>query len=159
MLVSSLALTAVAPEAARAAKSAPASADLHRLGDAPPSAPGAAVWGAPWPRGAVKAGATLTAVGADGQALPLQTWPLAYWPDGSLKWTGHAIAGAGPKGFQVKPGKPISPNKSVQVRETPERFEVTAGDLVCRFARTGGNLIESVSLAGRGLCGADGWSA
>ena len=29
---------------------------------------------------------------ANGQAVPVQTWPLAYWPDGSVKWTGHAIA-------------------------------------------------------------------
>ena len=56
---------------AQAAKPAPAPADFHWLGDAPPTAPGAAVWGAPWPRGAVKPKTTLTAIGADGQALPL----------------------------------------------------------------------------------------
>jgi len=126
-----------------------ASADLHWLGDAPPVAPGAAVWGTSWPRGAVKPKTAMTAIGVDGQALPLQTWPLAYWPDGSLKWTGHAMAGAPGKGFQVKPGKPVSPGKPVQVRETPERIEVVAGDLVCQFARAGGTLIERVSLAGR----------
>ncbi len=134
---------------AEAAKPSPASADFHWLGDAPPSASGAAVWGAPWPRGAVKPKTTLTAIGAEGQALPLQTWPLAYWPDGSLKWTGHALAGAPAKGFQVKPGKPVQPSKPVVVRETQERIEVAAGDFVCSFARTGAALIESVSLAGR----------
>ena len=149
VLVSSLALTAVAPEVARAAKPAAAFADLHWLGDTPPAAPGAAVWGTPWPRGAVKLKTTLTAIGADGQALPLQTWPLAYWPDGSVKWTGHAASSAPAKGFQVKPGKPVSPAKPVSVTETPERIEVAAGDLVCRFARKGAALIESVSLAGR----------
>ena len=24
--------------------------------------------------------------------LPLQSWPLAWWPDGSVKWSAHAIA-------------------------------------------------------------------
>ena len=38
-------------------------------------------FGVPWPRGTVsaKAGFTLG-------DLPLQSLPIAYWPDGSLKW-------------------------------------------------------------------------
>ena len=148
VLVSSLALSAVVPEAGQA-KPAPAFVDLHWLGDAPPSATGAAVWGAPWPRGALKSKAALTAVGADGLALPLQSWPLAYWPDGSLKWTGHAVAGAPAGGFQVRAGKPVLPARPVQVRETADAVEVAAGDLVCRLGRTGGALIESVRLADR----------
>jgi len=37
---------------------------------------------------------------ADGKALPLQTWSLAYWPDGSLKWSGfrHGRRPGGPQG-------------------------------------------------------------
>ena len=36
-----------------------------------------------------------TLVSSDGKNLPLQTWPLAYWPDGSMKWSGFAtVAGA-----------------------------------------------------------------
>jgi hypothetical protein len=44
---------------------------------------------------------------ADGAAVALQTWPLAYWPDGSLKWTAHAV-GAGELGARltIEPGKP-----------------------------------------------------
>ncbi len=39
-------------------------------------------------------------------ALPLQAWPLAYWPDGSLKWSGFAAvasAGADAGPFRVAP--------------------------------------------------------
>lgn len=25
-----------------------------------------------------------------GRKQPVQTWPWAFWPDGFLKWTGHA---------------------------------------------------------------------
>ena len=30
----------------------------------------------------------------DGRNVPMQTWPLAFWPDGSVKWSGHAISSA-----------------------------------------------------------------
>jgi len=33
---------------------------------------------------------TFSLTDAQGKALPVQTWPLAYWPDGSLKWSGLA---------------------------------------------------------------------
>jgi hypothetical protein len=50
---------------------------------------------------------TFRAKSADGAAVALQTWPLAYWPDGSLKWTAHAV-GAGELGARltIEPGKP-----------------------------------------------------
>jgi len=40
-------------------------------------------------------GETFTLTGADGKTLPLQNWPLAYWPDGSMKFIGFATV-AGP---------------------------------------------------------------
>ena len=66
------------------------------------TAPGAATgvsFGVPWPQGAVKKDPTFSLRAADGKTLPLQTWALAYWPDGSLKWSGLATAtGAGVAG-------------------------------------------------------------
>src|SRR5947209_3982122 len=47
-------------------------------------------WGVPWPKGAVAKNQSFALRSADGKTLPLQTWPLAYWPDGSLKWSGFA---------------------------------------------------------------------
>ena len=48
---------------------------------------------------------SIYALRAAGRRLvPLQSWPLAWWPDGSLKWTAHTLApdartGGGP--FEV----------------------------------------------------------
>lgn len=50
------------------------------------AAPGSTV-GVPWPMGAHQEDQTFALTDADGKAVPVQTWPLAYWPDGSLKWT------------------------------------------------------------------------
>jgi hypothetical protein len=62
---------------------------LHWL-DAPAAAAQNMSWGVPWPQGAVPPGATFNLTDAAGHAAPLQTWPLAYWPDGSLQWSGLA---------------------------------------------------------------------
>src|SRR3954463_16602540 len=58
-----------------------------------PTVPTGVSFGVPWPRGTIQKGESLHLVDAKGQSIPLQSWPLAYWPDGSLKWTGHAITG------------------------------------------------------------------
>src|SRR3954454_12044499 len=42
-------------------------------------------WGVPWQRGQVGPKQTLRVEGG-GKAIPAQTWPTAYWPDGSIKW-------------------------------------------------------------------------
>src|SRR6516162_729410 len=59
------------------------SVELKWLGDKPPSAPIGVSWGVPWPQGKVRKDQAFTLTTADGRSLPLQSWPLAWWPDGS----------------------------------------------------------------------------
>ena len=60
------------------------------------AAPGSTV-GVPWPKGAYQPDQTFALTDADGKAVPVQSWPIAYWPDGSLKWSAHAVSsGSGP---------------------------------------------------------------
>src|SRR5262245_18819520 len=47
-------------------------------------------WGTPWPRGKVKAN-NFALRDAGGKLVALQSWPLAWWPDGSIKWSAHAL--------------------------------------------------------------------
>src|SRR5258708_38993464 len=52
-------------------------------------------FGVPWQQGVIKRESTFS-LNADGKHLPVQSWPLGYWPDGSLKWSGFAsVAAAG----------------------------------------------------------------
>src|SRR4051794_22408643 len=44
-------------------------------------------FGVPWPRGLVRKGEGFS-LSSPVKRLPLQSWPLAYWPDGSVKWMG-----------------------------------------------------------------------
>src|SRR5476649_3101444 len=69
---------------------APEAAQLNWVGQPASSLAHGVSWGVPWPQGTLARDATFNLVDAQGKSLPLQTWPLAYWPDGSLKWSGLA---------------------------------------------------------------------
>src|SRR5204863_7713129 len=90
-------------------------------------------FGLPWPRGAVQKGESLHLIDAKGQSIPLQSWPLAYWPDGSLKWTGHAIsADAGMNGpFTVEPGNIAAPKTPLKSGESADAITIDTGPIRC----------------------------
>src|SRR3974377_1792174 len=100
-----LSTTALSGLEAAAAQGAPAEQDkpsetpqsvpIHWLDGAAPIRETGVSWGVRWPRGALRKDQSFVFTTADGKALPLQTWPLAHWPDGSLKWSGCAtVAGS-----------------------------------------------------------------
>ena len=66
---------------------------LSWLDKSPPPSKQGVAWGVPWAKGKIQKGTTFSLT-AGGQPVPVQSWPLAYWPDGSLMWTGHAISAA-----------------------------------------------------------------
>lgn len=141
-------VSGAAPALAAPGKAEPIEA--RWLGGAAPGVAHALTWGLPWPRGTLAKATALAARGADGAAVPLQSWPLAYWPDGSIKWTGHAAAGRLPAGgLTVAPGKPATPQAPVRISEGPDGITVRSGDAEYRIPRSGGALIASASLKGR----------
>src|SRR5262245_40429358 len=71
------------------AHAAPGEVSLRLLDEKPLSIDSGVSFGVPWPQGSIKRDAKFSLT-SDGKQLPLQTWPLAYWPDGSLKWSGFA---------------------------------------------------------------------
>lgn len=103
-------------------------------------------WGVPWPKGAVKADSGFQLLAGDTES-PIQTWPLAYWPDGSLKWTAHALAhGNAPQGnWSVRPVKRAKSNSSLLITETGTHLHINTGKLQCAIARDGHALFETLS--------------
>jgi hypothetical protein len=109
-------------------------------------------WGTPWPRGQQREAKNFALRGSDHRLLPLQSWPLAWWPDGSLKWTAHALgpadsAGNGP--FEVVAQRATKHTSTITVKETGSGLEIDTGKFVCRLPRTGSNIVESVVRDGR----------
>jgi len=142
------AVSAAAFEPQAAAPTAAGTVAIDWLGGQAPALAGGVSWGVPWPRGTVRTGQTFALLAGDGKPLPLQSWPLAYWPDGSIKFTGFASVAGGAGPFQLAPGNP-SGAASLKVTETPAAIAIDTGTLRCRISRTGANLIDSLTMDGR----------
>ncbi len=109
-------------------------------------------WGVAWPKGRVKADSDFAIFDDSGEQLPSQSWMLARWPDGSVKWSGHAAAprDKGAKVLAVRAGvKPTQPGTAVSVEEKGDAVVVNTGPLRCTLPNEGVNLIESIERAGK----------
>jgi hypothetical protein len=130
------------------AAAGPDTVTLRWLEGAPKRATGT-TWGVPWPRGKWRPDQTFTAT-SGGDAVAVQTWPLAYWPDGSLKWTAHAI---GPvtanDGIAIKAGPSPAPDKPIIVKDGKDDVDVDTGVIRCRIGKRGVSIIQSIERAGR----------
>ena len=125
---------------------------INWLDKTPPPTTTPVSWGVPWPQGTVKKTQAFTLKTADGTALPLQTWPMAYWPDGTLKWSGFATY-AGPTatgGLTLAPATTapaIGP--TLHVAQTPTAITIDTGAVQCRIPTTGEFLIDSLTINGK----------
>src|SRR5918992_589323 len=68
-----------------------AAAPLRWLEGGTPNERLGTTWGVPWPRGQLQPDQPFALRTDNDTQIPLQSWPIAYWPDGSLKWSAHAI--------------------------------------------------------------------
>jgi hypothetical protein len=95
---------------------------------------------------------------AGGQHIPVQTWPLAFWPDGSVKWTGHAISvaasparlgAAPPSTFTLAPGPGEAPATPIKITETDDTFAIDTGGMVVQVGKRRSRLIQSITIGNR----------
>jgi hypothetical protein len=125
--------------------------ELHWLDGAPPALARGVSWGVPWPKGAVQKDTPLSLSGANGLNVPIQTWPLAYWPDGSIKWTGIS-AMVGPEAgntLTLMPGGTAAAVASpIGVAEDDGAITITNGQSVWKIDKSGMNLVESITRNG-----------
>ena len=128
---------------------------LHWLGDAAPPASAGVSWGVPWPKGAVQPNTPMRLATADGHRVEVQTWPLAFWPDGSVKWTGHAIAApaelGGPLTLTPRPGAEDerAPGVEIKYAEDDDGFTIDTGAMRVRISKHRTHAIESITIGDR----------
>lgn len=125
-----------------------------------------ATFGLPWPRGRCPWPKTVFVCRDDiGQTLPLQSWTTAFWPDGSVKWSAHAIPSTTTvsKSYHVLAGHGVErPEKQAPIPEStgpdPTRASVRSSDnlvivetgkISVSFARSGACFLSKV-VAGNG---------
>lgn len=147
--------------------------EIGWLSGSAPDLPCGVSWGVPWPEGKVREGQGFMLRSAGGQQLPLQSWTMAYWPDGSVKWTGLAtvvdslsgeklslsLAGTDSQQVQQRAGikkntregprtRPV-PEKKIRVQETAEAIRVHTGVLKCMIPRSGKAILDSLRVGDR----------
>ena len=127
---------------------------LSWLGGDPPSIAAGVSWGVPLPEGKIEPSGKFVLKDGHGQALPLQTWPMAYWPDGSLKWVGLSTVVDSNAGttFELEPVKKTDAavqQTKVELTETENSIIVNTGIIKCNIPKTGSELISSIEMDGK----------
>ncbi|RYP48877.1 hypothetical protein DL768_005301 [Monosporascus sp. mg162] len=148
--------------------------DVRWIGDTPKYNLGT-TFGLPWPRGKHQPNSTqFTASSGDDEQVQLQSWVTAYWPDGSIKWTGHAISASDtvPEGYKVIASNqgaingshkhPLIPKTRRQapsgllVNDQDEEIVVNTGKLAVSFPKSGSVLIGMIRTSSGKTVGENG---
>ena len=128
-------------------------------GQAPAEISSGTTWGMPFPRGTVSGADALGVQDAAGTRVASQAWPLATWPDGSLKWAGIALPATDQlsDAYHVTTdgdaatvaGQPPSGAVSVTVDDGDDTLTIDTGALTMVLNRAGATLFSSLSRNGR----------
>jgi hypothetical protein len=128
----------------------PATVSVQLLDGKPLPLDSGVSFGVPWKQGSVSRTSTFQ-LSSNGKQMPLQSWPLAYWPDGSLKWSGFAtvVPASVATPMELSAGQ-SAVSGSVKVTNDARGFTVDTGPLKCILPVAGSaNLFESMMIDGR----------
>lgn len=125
-------------------------------GEGPQALENGVSFGMPWSRGMYSSGQKFV-IAANGNEWPLDSRELAYWPDGSIKWSVHSVSSEiGYNAQYVVKGAPWPEKrgKGIELFKTGGSLYVTTpGGLEVKFAPTGGSsILESVAIDGQLVC-------
>ncbi|MBT2534866.1 Tat pathway signal sequence domain protein [Arthrobacter sp. ISL-69] len=129
-------------------------------GGAPAALSGGTTWGMPFARGSLAGVGGISVSDEAGRAVPSQAWPLATWPDGSLKWAGIALpatdapsahynvtydGGASP---EAEAAPKVEPSPHIEVTEAEDSVTVSTGALEMVISRSSSTLFTTLSRGG-----------
>ncbi|WP_202077715.1 hypothetical protein [Caldalkalibacillus salinus] len=127
---------------------------LHWLNAPPRDTAAGTTWGVPWKKGEVQACEAISLVDESGQQTALQSWPMAFWPDGSVKWTGHAAVFPETNHESLELSlnhRNIEPMLKLTIKETGAHVIIDTGKLTCIVPKKGSRLIESIKIGDKRL--------
>lgn len=115
-------------------------------------------FGIPFSKGELKSREQVQLMDSSGQIIPSDYWPLAYWPDGSVKWAG--VAAVVPAGatvsFETVKGRTIQKRDlktAIHITELPTYYCVNTGKVAAYVPKQGQYILDSLSVSGRRVCG------
>ncbi|OKL55547.1 hypothetical protein UA08_09231 [Talaromyces atroroseus] len=112
----------------------------------------------PWAQGQYRSKrSSVYCLDQSGHRLPSQCWNTAYWPDGSVKWTGHALPGLPqyPTSVYVDCVGSVSPSEEassvpseartpIRTLSDSDRIEIDTGTIKVVFPTSGNSVIERI---------------
>ncbi len=121
---------------------------LQWVGKTPNSSQGVS-FGVPFDKGQVMPDTPLRLTTSDGKEVDIDTWTLAYWQDGSVKWQGvAAVIPSGTDSLRLnkvdKRKKSKHTTSSMKVTETEQGIGINTGTLTAYIPREGEFLIDSM---------------
>lgn len=125
---------------------------LSWLGNKPPKYNQGFTWGTCWPKGKVRRESGFSLKSSSKEEVPIQSWPLAYWPDGSLKWTGHAVPAVnldGKENFVLIPTSKPKNTQGIEVEESDDFIQIKTGDILYSIPKSGNQIISSIQKGGK----------
>lgn len=110
-----------------------------------PKAQAGVSWGVPWKKGHLKKEDNITLIEEDRKKIPIQSWPMAYWPDGSVKWTGHSAVFL-PNGnrYELKVGENQHPINPLHVIDSENQIIVDTEEIQWTINKQGSHFIEKI---------------
>jgi len=113
-------------------------------------------WGVPFASGTIKKNQLFNLVNEAGNTLPVQTWPTAYWPDGSIKWLGLATVTDSSDHtllLSLAKARPTLTKTGLQITNNQDLVKITTGKLSCVIKKNGNYLLDSLIINGRIVAG------
>ena len=124
------------------------SIQLKWIGESPKLKAGVS-WGVPFDKGKITVKQAFSLSNAEHTDLQLQSWPLAYWPDGSVKWMGFAASVQPSEYFQLQ----TNPNSNTTNNTFAENFAdsilINNGIYKCVINKKGKSLFKTISINNR----------
>ncbi len=124
--------------------------ELNWLGENSPDTRMPVTWGVPWAKGAHAKNAGFTVTDSAGKSVDASTWPLAYWPDGSVKFTGLTIIADDSlqTPLTIAPGE-SKPGKTLTIKKNYDNIIINTGRATYDVNTKGDRVIESVDYDGK----------
>lgn len=114
------------------------------LNNSPKSSSGVA-WGTPWEKGILKRNDPICLKDDNGQTTSLQSWPMAFWPDGSVKWTGQcAVFQSKEQSYELSIGENPTPEMTLHVIEGEDQIKVDTGEVEFTINKKGSTIIDKI---------------
>jgi len=111
-------------------------------------------WGVPFKEGEVQPNKNFILKNIMGEQKPVQSYPLAYWPDGSMKWIGFCTTASTKDGdvFNLEMSDKTNNfeiENKLSIDDNSDYIKINTGVMCCDISKRGVSLIKEIKIGDR----------